>query len=241
MNHHKAFRTAAAGLLVAAPCLLGTAYATDLFVQSTGVGIGTEEPQRQLHLVGPSALFRMDRSTDTAAFMIVRTSPTGTPLKTFVVGTNASGPNVGEFVINDLGAAVGGPGLRRMTITNTGAVSFTGSVVAAGFSSSSTAKLKRDVVSIADPVEIVKALRGVRFNWKSTGLPSIGLIAEEVDQVLPEVVDKDMQTKQPAAVNYSALVGVLIEAVKEQQATIEQQREALDKLSQRIGAIEAAN
>lgn len=241
MKHHNACLSAARILLVVAPCLLGTARATDMYVQPTGVGIGTSSPERMLHLTGPNALFRMDRSANTAAFMMVRTTTDGLPLKSFVLGTNATNVNEGEFVINDLGAAVGGPGLRRMTITNTGAVSFTGSVVAAGFSSSSTAKLKRDVVTIVNPVETVKALRGVRFNWRNTGLPSIGLIAEEVNGVVPEVVEKDVQTRQPTAVNYSALVGVLIEAIKKQQATIEQQSAALDKLSRRIDAMEAAN
>ena len=93
------------------------------------LGIGTT-PARQLHLRGPNAVFRMDRSADTAAFMLVRTDVSGNPLKTFVVGTNASGVNTGEFIINDLGTAVGGAGTRRMTITNNGAVEFTGIVTA---------------------------------------------------------------------------------------------------------------
>jgi hypothetical protein len=77
---------------------------------SVNVGIGVAAPQRQLHLKGNNAVFRMDRDSDTAAFMIVRTNAAGSPLKTFVVGTNAAGADNGEFVVNDLGAAVGGPG-----------------------------------------------------------------------------------------------------------------------------------
>ena len=84
-------------------------------------------------------------------------------------------------------------------------------------------------------------MRGVKFNWKSTGIPSIGVVAEEVNKVLPEVVERDSQSKQPTAVNYSALVGVLIEAIKEQQNTIEQQGVAINQLKQRVGAVEAAN
>ena len=226
-----------AGLLAAAS---GVA-AVEMFVESAGVGIGTSTPQRMLHLAGPTALFRMDRTSDTAAFLIVRTTPNGAPMKAFVVGTNASGDNVGEFVINDLGAAVGGAGQRRMTIANNGNVTFTGSVVASTFSSSSTARLKRDIVSIDHAVDLVKSMRGVKFNWKSTGIPSIGVVAEEVNKVLPEVVERDSQSKQPTAVNYSALVGVLIEAIKEQQNTIEQQGVAINQLKQRVGAVEAAN
>jgi hypothetical protein len=75
----------------------------------------------------------MDRDTDTAAFLIVRTDAAGNPLKSFVVGTNASGAGNGEFVVNDLGTAVGGAGVRRMTITNAGETHFTGNVRVPGF------------------------------------------------------------------------------------------------------------
>ena len=92
-----------------------------LYVAPSGnVGLGLNTPLRQLHLRGSNAVFRMDRSEDTAAFLIVRTTPEGVPLKSFVVGTNAYGANDGQFLINDLGTEVAGPGTRRMTITNTG-------------------------------------------------------------------------------------------------------------------------
>jgi hypothetical protein len=52
--------------------------------------------------------------------MLVRIDSLGNPLKTFVVGVNASGSNTGEFIINDLGTEVSGPGNRRMTIDNNG-------------------------------------------------------------------------------------------------------------------------
>jgi len=83
---------------------------------SVNVGIGTPAPARQLHIKGDEAVFRMDRSKNTAAFMLVRIDSSGNPQKTFVVGTNANGSNDGEFVINDLGTAVRGDGVRRMTI-----------------------------------------------------------------------------------------------------------------------------
>ena len=110
--------------------VLGSIAGVNSATSNVNVGIGTPAPARQLHLKGDNAVFRMDRSTDTAAFMLVRTDAGGTPQKTFVVGTNASGANTGEFVINDLGTAVAGPGTRRMTITNNGAVDFTGIVTA---------------------------------------------------------------------------------------------------------------
>jgi hypothetical protein len=67
-------------------------------------------------------------------------------------------------------------------------------------------------------VSIVNDLRGVRFEWKRDHKPSYGVIAQELEQILPELVtDTD-----PKTVNYNGIIGVLIEAVKELSAEIEQ-------------------
>jgi hypothetical protein len=197
---------------------------------SVNVGIGTPAPQRQLHLKGNNAVFRMDRDTDTAAFMIVRTTAGGTPLKTFVVGTNAFAPGNGEFIVNDLGSAVGGPGVRRMTITNAGEAHFTGTVRAPAFVETSSLRYKENVTTLRDAPDMVGRLRGVRFNWRETGKPSVGLIAEEVAEVLPEVVAWENDGLETAGVNYAALVAVLVEALKEQRREIQSLRAELTGL-----------
>ena len=195
------------------------------------IGSGTGVPGRRVHLAGPDALFRMDRTLDTAAFMLVRTDAEGTPLKTFVVGANAVGSNDGSFVINDLGANVAGGGSRRMTIDTYGNVVFTGSVTAANLINSSSRTLKDNVKTYENALETVKKLRGVSFNWKESGKPSVGLIAEEVDEVIPEVVAHDGETT--TGVNYSSLVGVLVEAVKEQQGLIQAQQSVIEELQKK--------
>lgn len=201
----------------------GQSYAQDdaLAVSDNGnVGLGISNPARQLHLVGSNATFRMDRDENTAAFFMVRTTPAGTPLKAFQVGTNASGSNNGEFMISDMGTAVGGPGTRRMTITNAGNVIFTGTI-----SQSSSVRYKRDIEPLEAAGESLRQLQGVRFVRKETGESSLGLVAEDVAAVFPELVE--YQDGEIEAVNYSALTAVLIEAVKEQQAKIQEQEQML--------------
>ena len=149
------------------------------------LGIGTQAPVRQLHLAGSNAVFRMDRTADTAAFMLVRTDGSGNPQKTFVVGANSSGSGVGTFVINDLGTAVSGGGTNRMTINNNGSVTFTGNVYANSFVPSSMA-YKDNIRTYENALDTVNKLRGVRFDWKDSGKPSVGLIAEEVEKVVPD-------------------------------------------------------
>ncbi len=222
--------------------VLGSIKDVNSAVANVNVGIGISAPARQLHIKGDNAVFRMDRSTDTAAFMLVRTNLAGTAvLKTFVVGANAYGSNDGEFVINDLGNAVGGPGNRRMTIDNYGDAEFTGSVTATGFYPSSSIALKTNVRTYGNALETVKRLRGVRFDWKESGKPSVGLIAEEVEEVVPEVVAHIGKGREATGLNYDSLVGVLVEAVKEQQAELVVLREKqaeLESLKEKVQKLE---
>lgn len=200
--------------------------ATKFVVTDTGyLGVGTGVPVRQVHVAGDNAVFRMDRTKDAVSFLLVRTSANGTPLKAYAVGATASGVNRGEFMIDDLGAKVSGGGSRRMTIQNDGNVVFTGSVTAANHLTPSSRTLKDNVKTYENALETVKKLRGVSFNWKDSGKPSVGLIAEEVEDVVPEVVAHDGKTV--TGVNYSSLVGVLVEAVKEQQGLIKEQQAEL--------------
>jgi hypothetical protein len=221
--------------------VLGSIAGVNGAAASVNVGIGVTSPQRQLHLKGNNAVFRMDRDSDTAAFMIVRTNNAGSPLKTFVVGTNAAGANNGEFVVNDLGTAVGGPGTRRMTITNAGETHFTGTVRAPSVVQTSSRRFKADVETLRNASDVVDRLRGVTFVWKETGKPSVGLIAEEVAEVIPEVVDREENGLEAAGVNYAALVAVLVEAVKTQRSEIRFLRNelaVLRSLEARLSALE---
>lgn len=205
--------------------------------QAGNVGLGIPTAARQLHLRGSNATFRMDRDADTAAFILVRTTPAGDPLKTFVVGTNASGANNGEFIINDLGQNTGGAGARRMTITNSGETHFTGTVRAPAFVTTSSLRYKENVSSLRDPVGIVSSLQGVSFDWKETGTPSVGLIAEELAPVLPALVGRNAVSGDVEGINYSGIVAVLVEAVKAQQSQIETLREELAEIRSLQGRV----
>lgn len=202
-----------------------------LVINSQGnVGLGIQNPLRQLHLSGDNAVFRMDRPTDSAAFIIVRTDAGGTPIKAYTVGVNATeSSGSGQFVINDLGPSTGGAGQRRMTITDDGLVDFPGEVRAQGVILTSSAKFKDNIQPISGAAEDLLELNGVRFDWKDSGAPSLGLIAEDVLKTFPEVVDVDKDTGEARGVNYAALTAVLVEGFKSQQARIEELERRLDE------------
>lgn len=93
---------------------------------------------------------------------------------------------------------------------------FTGVVTAPNFVSSSDARLKSDVETIADALTLVCALRGVRFTMD--GDRQIGVVAQEVEPNLPEVVRADQAGQLSVA--YGNITGLLIEAVKELTARV---------------------
>lgn len=109
----------------------------------------------------------------------------------------------------------------------TGTLTVTGNVTAAGFFHSSDARLKENVQTIGG-VAIISKLRGVSFDWKKDGSASAGVIAQEVEKVLPSAVHTAADGMK--SVEYDQLVGVLIEAVKEQQAEINQLKKEIEAL-----------
>ena len=67
-------------------------------------------------------------------------------------------------------------------------------------------------------------IEGVSFNWKVDDRPSLGVIADQLQEVIPELVNGS----DPKTVNYNGLVGLLIECVKNQQKQIDELKEQLN-------------
>jgi hypothetical protein len=82
----------------------------------------------------------------------------------------------------------------------------------------SDARLKKDVVTIAEPLTIVNRMRGVFYSRIEDDKPGVGVIAQEMREILPQVVHENDGT---LSVAYGNIVGVLIEAVKELSAKVE--------------------
>ena len=72
-------------------------------------------------------------------------------------------------------------------------------------------------------------MRGVAYQRKADGKQEIGVVAEDVYRVVPEVVSRDPRTDEMEGVDYSRLTALLIEAVKSQQLEIQQLRDRLEQ------------
>jgi hypothetical protein len=104
-------------------------------------------------------------------------------------------------------------GSSKLETTSTG-ITVTGDV-----NSTSDINLKKDIEVVTSSTEMLNQLRGVKFTWKQNDERSVGVIAQEVEVILPELVKGEEGDK---SVNYSGLVGVLIEAVKELSARVDE-------------------
>ena len=107
--------------------------------------------------------------------------------------------------------------------TTTHGVVVTGIVTATDVDSTSDIRLKTNIQTIEDPLAKVIQIEGVSFNWKEDNRPALGVIADQVQEILPELVHGD----DPKTVNYNGLIGLLIEAVKEQQIQIDELKSKL--------------
>ncbi|MCX3185182.1 tail fiber domain-containing protein [Escherichia coli] len=104
-----------------------------------------------------------------------------------------------------------------------GNTTFNGSVTCVSLTQTSDRDLKEMIEPIEDPLEKISLLTGVTFRWKDNEYPSAGVIAQDVMNVLPEVIAcaEDDDGNRHLAVEYSGLVGLCIEAIKAQQKQIE--------------------
>ena len=103
-------------------------------------------------------------------------------------------------------------------------------MAADGFQAYSSRRWKTNIESIEGALDRIQRLRGVTYDWKADGRHDIGLIAEEVGAVIPEIVSYEENGVDVRSVDYSRLTAVLIEAVKEQQLAIVALTERLTEL-----------
>ena len=80
------------------------------------------------------------------------------------------------------------------------------------FQSLSDKNKKTNINTIENALDIVENINGVTFDWIDSGLPSAGLIAQDVEKYLPELISTAEGTK---SLNYNGVIGVLVEAIKE--------------------------
>ena len=137
----------------------------------------------------------------------------------------------GSLVVDGSGL---GSGAYAVDVAN--ANSSIGRVRANAFVTYSARELKKDIKDISNPMAKLSALRPVTYNWRGTDAKSkgwnseeVGFIADEVQQVLPQIVQAGPDGKAQG-IDYSKLTAVLTQAVKNQDQEIKDLKAQLSKV-----------
>lgn len=187
-----------------------------LYVNTSGnVGIGTTSPTAKLDVAGGISVAQ-------SSGINLNGAGTGNVIK----GTPQDGASstLSNVQIQSWFGVGFGPSITGQTIPinenavfincRTGTLNARGAITAPAFISSSSKRFKTNINKLSNSLESINKLQGVTFDWKDTGKSDIGLIAEEVNEVLPELVGKN-DTGLPEGIDYGKITAVLIEAVKE--------------------------
>jgi len=101
---------------------------------------------------------------------------------------------------------------------------------------SSDARLKANIISLGSTLAKLLLIDGKRYTMKKDGKQNIGVLAQDIQKVFPELVSTD--NRDMLAVNYQGLVPVLINALKEQDAKMKEQEKRLERLEAIISKID---
>ena len=121
---------------------------------------------------------------------------------------------------------------RNASNTNMATIDTSGNFTATGnVGAYSDMALKEDIYQIENALEKVNKLRGVHFTRKSDNAKEIGVVANEVEKVVPELVDEheDKELGTVKTMKYANTVGLLIEAVKDLSKQVEELKNASNK------------
>jgi hypothetical protein len=132
-------------------------------------------------------------------------------------------PNAGEVFNGIQITSEGNVGIQLTDSTPTEALHVNGKILAEDdITAFSDERLKENIETIPNALEKVSQLRGVEFTRKDTGEKSIGVIAQEIEEVIPEVVSTTNDEAEMKSVAYGNVVGLLIEAIKDLQQEVEE-------------------
>lgn len=106
--------------------------------------------------------------------------------------------------------------------------------VAGTLTETSSRRYKENIKPITDQLKKLMQLQGVEYDRKETKHHEIGLIAEEVEKVYPDLVSKN-EEGQSEGIQYSKLTSVLVESIKELKSLVDIQNTKIQELEAKIG------
>jgi hypothetical protein len=228
---------------------LGTNNTSRMFIASDGkVGIGTSSPATSLVVGAADGTIAGELTLNPSTTQYEGGQIT---LKKSLVGSTS------DWTIDQYGTSASDARLRFFSSSETNGfvvrengfvgmgnsaptvrLQVSGDIIANSIAGSSDIRFKKDISPIENPLAKVMQLRGVNFNWNTSAFPqrmfsenrTLGFIAQEVEKVLPEIVQTENTAEGYKSVQYDKVVALLVEAVKAQQKQIQQLKREVKKL-----------
>ena len=238
-------------------------FGSDFSNHDSGLELVTDDPNINFGTYSGNQTVAYDRTTLTfhGDFFKIKNdhgSGAATEVMTFDkggrIGLNKASPLYGVHdsrasgVDSDWYLANGSIGVGTTPHSTDGRCDITNIFTGLNFTSSSDARLKKDIKNIPShlALNVVKQLQGVRFNWlekhetsdwperhqdkKINGVMDMGFIAQDVEKLLPEVVETNEDNKGFKTIAYGKMVAILTEAIKEQQKQIDKLQKQINEL-----------
>jgi hypothetical protein len=217
---------------IGSSALVSESNALVLGAVGTNVGIGTSAPGHLLDVAGTVAFDSTGLNNGTNFLDLTFGLNAGEGISS----SRTAGPNqYGIDIFTDFARRIsiaqhGNVGIGTATPSNLlTLVQGGGAALADGWNTYSSRRWKTNIQPLQNALGKVEQLRGVSYDLKGSGKHEIGVIAEEVGAVVPEVVTYEENGKDARGVDYSRLTALLIEATKQQQREFRQQGTELAK------------
>lgn len=220
---------------------------SQVYDNGSSVGIGTSSPDAKFHMNGGSIWLTNGGAPFIAAGAGLRMYNDNATKKSNIFSFNYSNSTATDLLLQAPGGNVG-VNMTPGTFTGSGVsilgapanptkvkLDVNGMIRSTYLVVISDEKVKTNIKNLNSSLDKVLNLRGVSYNWKKDvanrnfdDFKQIGFIAQEVEKVLPEVVGKDENGNY--AMNYQAIIPVLAEAIKEQNAVISELKAKIEIL-----------
>jgi hypothetical protein len=170
--------------------------------------------------------------TPVGGHLSIGTGSPGTVIKFHIGGSASANEKMRIDSAGNVGIGTTSPGTYKLNIVGNGFISGT-------WTQSSDIRLKTDVQNLQNTLEKIMKLRGVNFTYKndSTKKKQIGFIAQEMEEVFPELVTTDANGYK--GITYANVTAVLLEGIKEQQPKIDANQRDIEQIKKDIGQIKS--
>ncbi|MGI9550187.1 MAG: tail fiber domain-containing protein, partial [Aurantibacter sp.] len=200
------------------------------------VGIGTTGPTTKLHIKSNSTVAKPhikieEEGNDYARIEFTNNTSNALWHIAGLADNTPANSKINFYFRNNNGAA------NRMTITGDGNVLVDGSLV-----HSSDLRLKKDMEELPYGLKEVLQLEPKIYRWvdnRNAGSRSLGLIAQAVQPIIPEIVHEEDDSEKTLSLSYTELIPVIVSAIKEQHQIIGDQSKRISDLEERMKKLEA--